>query len=147
MCRSAHILRVTVHIPANTTAGTYAQSLSNFYPGGTSRTTKVHEVRVSIMDAWHTSPQTPPTAGPPLAPMTNIFFRRQDRNSGKAATARSRRHKRFTVAGASRPRASTPGSRSAASGQRGNPDNAPAHGHDDARFYDRQQDYGHARGR
>ena len=31
----------------------------------------------------------------------------------------------------------------------GNPDfaNAPAHGHDDARFYDRQQDYGHARGR
>ena len=29
----------------------------------------------------------------------------------------------------------------------GNPDNAPTHGHDDARFYDRQQDYGHARGR
>ena len=90
MCRSAHILRVTVHIPANTTAGTYAQSLSNFYPGGTSRTTKVHEVRVSIMDAWHTSPQTPPTAGPPLAPMTNIFFRRQDRNHPE----KQRRHAR-----------------------------------------------------
>jgi hypothetical protein len=55
----------------------------------------------------------------------------------------------FTVAGASRPRASTPGSRSALRLVSGNPDfaNAPAHGHADARFYDRQQDYGHARGR
>lgn len=27
----------------------------------------------------------PPTAGPPLAPMTNIFFRRQDRNHRKSS--------------------------------------------------------------
>ena len=55
----------------------------------------------------------------------------------------------FTVAGASRRRASTPGSRSTASGSScGNPDftNAPGHGDDDARFYDRQQAYVHARG-
>ena len=45
--------------------------------------------------------------------------------------------------------ASTPGSRSTASGSScGNPDftNAPGHGDDDARFYDRQQAYVHARG-
>ena len=45
--------------------------------------------------------------------------------------------------------ASTPGSRSTASGSScGNPDftNAPGHGDDDARFYDRQQAYIHARG-
>ena len=57
--------------------------------------------------------------------------------------------KNRTVAGASRRRASTPGSRSTASGSScGNPDftNAPGHGDDDARFYDRQQAYVHARG-
>ena len=55
----------------------------------------------------------------------------------------------FTVAGASRRRASTPGSRSTASSSScGNSDftNAPGHGDDDARFYDRQQAYVHARG-
>ena len=43
--------------------------------------------------------------------------------------------------------ASMPGSRSTASSC-GNPDftNAPGHGDDDARFYDRQQAYVHARG-
>ena len=54
----------------------------------------------------------------------------------------------FTAAGASRPCAST---RIKIEGLRlvgGNPDftNAPGHGDDDARFYDRQQAYVHARG-
>ena len=55
----------------------------------------------------------------------------------------------FTVAGASRRRAGTPGSRSTASGSScGNPDftNTPGHGDDDARYYNRQQAYVHVRG-
>ena len=80
--------------------------------------------------------------------MTNIFFRRQDRNHRKSsdstlATTQTL-YRRWGIKTAREyARIKIGGLRLVS----GNPDNAPAHGHDDARFYDRQQDYGHARGR
>ena len=62
-------LRRHVHIPANTTAGRHNKRCSR--------------ARCAYL-SW-TLRRPPPTAGPPLAPMTNIFFRRQDRNHRKSS--------------------------------------------------------------
>ena len=61
-------LRRHVHIPANT-AGRHNKRCSR--------------ARCAYL-SW-TLRRPPPTAGPPLAPMTNIFFRRQDRNHRKSS--------------------------------------------------------------
>jgi len=94
-------LRRHVHIPANTTAGRHNKRCSR--------------ARCAYL-SW-TLRRPPPHGRPATGAYDKYFFPTpRPEPSGKAATARSRRHKRFTVAGASRPRASTPGSRSAASG-------------------------------
>ena len=62
-------LRRHVHIPANTTAGRHNKRCSR--------------ARCAYL-SW-TLRRPPPTAGPPLAPMTNIFVRRQDRNHRKSS--------------------------------------------------------------
>ena len=61
-------LRRHVHIPANTTAGRHNKRCSR--------------ARCAYL-SW--TLRRPPPHGPPLAPMTNIFVRRQDRNHRKSS--------------------------------------------------------------
>ena len=146
-------LRRHVHIPANTTAGRHMCTIALiFTPAGLhAHTTKVHKVlgaRIYHGRMAYVAPN-PPHGWPATGAYDKYFFPTpRPEPSGKAATARSRRHKRFTVAGASRPRASTPGSRSTASGSSAGTRTSPTRpgtGDDDARFYNRQQAYVHAR--
>ena len=85
-------LRRHVHIPANTTAGRHMCTIALiFTPAGLhAHTTKVHKVLGARIYHGRMAYVAPPTAGPPLAPMTNIFFRRQDRNHPE----KQRRHAR-----------------------------------------------------
>ena len=122
-------LRRHVHIPANTTAGRHNKRCS----------------RAKCAYLSWTLRRPPPHGRPATGAYDKYFFP----TPRPEPPEKQRQHARDDVAGASRPRASTPGSRSALRLVSGNPDfaNAPAHGHADARVYDRQQDYGHARGR